>query len=111
MAKFEVYQGKDENYYFRLKAGNGEIILSSEGYTSESACRDGIDSVKVNATTDEQYDRKESSNGKYYFNLVATNKEIIGKSEMYEASSGMENGIASVKENTPEAEVVKIEKQ
>ncbi len=109
MAKFEIYQGKDENYYFRLKAGNGEIILSSEGYTTKSACQDGIDSVKNNALSDEQYERKKSSNGKLYFSLLAENKEIIGKSEMYEVSSGMENGIASVKKNAPEAEVAEIE--
>lgn len=110
MAKFEIYQGKDEKHYFRLKAGNGEIILSSEGYNAKSSCQNGIDSVKNNASSDEQYERKESSNGKRYFNLLAENKEIIGKSEMYEASSGMENGIASVKKNASEAEVIEIEK-
>ena len=48
-AKFEVYKdGKDE-YRFRLKAANGEIIASSEGYSSKDACMNGIASVKKNA--------------------------------------------------------------
>ena len=48
--KFEVYEGKDGQWYFRLKAGNGEIIArGSEGYTTKAACLKGIDSVKRNA--------------------------------------------------------------
>lgn len=108
MTKFEIYQGKDEKYYFRLKANNNEIILASEGYNSKSACQNGVASVKNNASLDEQYKREESSNGKSYFNLVAKNNEIIGKSEMYESHSGMEKGIASVKKNAPGAEVIEI---
>lgn len=47
--KFEVYKDKKEQYRFRLKAGNGEIIASSEAYTSKDACMNGIESVKKNA--------------------------------------------------------------
>ena len=39
------------------------------------------------------------------FVLTATNGQTIGKSEMYSRSSGMENGIASVKKNGPDAQV------
>ena len=50
MAKFEVYQsGKKNEYRFRLKTKNGQIILSSEGYTPRAACINGIDSVALNA--------------------------------------------------------------
>ncbi|GBF49377.1 hypothetical protein LPTSP4_08880 [Leptospira ryugenii] len=48
-AKFEVYQDKKGEYRFRLKAGNGEVIASSEGYSSKQACLQGIESVKKNA--------------------------------------------------------------
>ncbi len=48
-AKFEVYKDNNEEYRFRLKAANGEIIASSEGYSSKSACLNGIESVKNNA--------------------------------------------------------------
>ena len=105
--KFEIFQneGKDK-VYFRLKAGNGQIILSSQGYASKAGCKNGIESVKKNAVNDSSFERKESANGKFFFNLIAANKQIIGSSQMYAAKSGMENGIASVMKTAPEAEVV-----
>lgn len=106
MGKFVIKTGTNGQYYFSLKAENGQKILSSEGYKTKTACQNGIDSVKANAKDDSKYDRKTSTNGKYYFNLKATNGQIIGTSEMYENSSGMENGIASVKSNAPGASVV-----
>ena len=48
-AKFEVYKdGKDE-YRFRLKAANGEIIAVGEGYKTKQGCINGIESIKKNA--------------------------------------------------------------
>lgn len=109
MGKFEVYEGKSSKFYFRLKAGNGQIILASQGYKSKTAAKCGIRSVKSNAVKDEQFDRKESKDGKHYFNLVARNKEIIGSSEMYNSKSSMENGIKSIGKNAPEAETFDVE--
>ena len=103
-AKFVLKKSKDQ-FMFNLKAGNGEIILTSERYTSKSGAKNGIKSVRENSQYDEQFERKESSNGKYYFVLKAKNHEPIGKSEMYNSKSSMENGIESVKENAPEAEI------
>lgn len=105
MGKFVISKRKNGEYQFNLKAGNGQIILGSEGYTTKSACENGIESVKKNAPIDERYDRKESSNGKPYFNLKATNGQIIGSSEMYESIASRENGIESVKKNAPDASV------
>ena len=105
MAKFEVYQDTRSEFRFRLKANNGQTILVSEGYSDKSGCMNGIESVRKNSQDDSKYDRKKSSNGKHYFNLKASNGQIIGTSEMYESSSGMENGIASVKTNAPTATV------
>lgn len=105
MAKFEVYQDSRSEFRFRLKANNGQSILASEGYSAKSGCMNGIESVRKNSQDDSKYDRKKSSNGKHYFNLKASNGQIIGTSEMYESSSGMENGIASVKTNAPTATV------
>lgn len=47
--KYELYTDKGGEYRFRLKAKNGEIIATSEGYTTKAACENGIDSVKKNA--------------------------------------------------------------
>ncbi|MFD2603505.1 YegP family protein [Flavobacterium suzhouense] len=105
MGKFVISKRKNGEYQFNLKASNGQVILGSEGYTTKSACENGIDSVKKNAPDDDRYDRKESSTGKPYFNLKAGNGQIIGSSEMYESVAARENGIESVKKNAPEASV------
>lgn len=108
MGKFEITKRKNGEFQFNLKAGNGQIILTSEGYVTKANCNKGIESVKKNSVTDERYERKVAKNGKHYFNLKATNGQVIGTSEMYETESGMENGIASVKKNAPDAEIVDL---
>ncbi len=105
MGKFVVSTRKNGEFQFNLKAGNGQVILSSEGYTTRAACDNGIESVKKNAPDDKRYDRLEAKNGKHYFNLKAGNGQIIGTSQMYEDKSGMDNGIESVKNNAPDAAV------
>ncbi|CAL1518780.1 YegP family protein [Chitinophaga sp. MM2321] len=99
MSKFVITKSSNGEYRFKLKAGNGEVILVSEGYNSKTGCQNGIDSVKNNASHDERYEKKTSSNAKHYFNLKATNGQVIGTSEMYESAAGRDNGIASVKSN------------
>ncbi|MDQ1087904.1 YegP family protein [Siphonobacter sp. SORGH_AS_1065] len=105
MGKFVIKNRRNGELQFDLKAGNGQTILTSEGYTTKTACLNGIESVKKNASDDSKYERKTSSNGKPYFNLKAGNGQIIGSSEMYESEAGRENGIESVKKNAPDASV------
>lgn len=105
MGKFVITTRKNGEFQFSLKAGNGQEILGSEGYTTKSACENGIESVRKNSQDDGRYDRLESKNGKYYFNLKAGNGQIIGTSEMYESASARDNGIESVKKNAPDATV------
>jgi len=105
MGKFVINKRKNDEFQFNLKANNHQVILTSEGYTTKSNCQNGIESVRTNSKDDSKFDRRMSSNNKYYFNLKATNGQIIGTSEMYEASSGRDNGIASVKSNAPSADV------
>ena len=103
--KFELYEDKAGEFRFRLKAGNGEIILVSEGYKQKASAENGIESVKNNAPEDARYERKETKAGKHMFNLKATNGQVIGTSESYESEAGRDNGIESVKKNAPEARV------
>jgi len=103
--KFELYKDKAGEFRFRLKAGNGENILASEGYKDKSGAENGIASVKKNAADDGNYERKESDSGKFYFNLKAANHQVIGTSQMYESADGRDNGIESVKSNAPDAAV------
>ena len=105
MGKFVISTRKNGEFQFNLKAGNGQVILASEGYTTKASCVNGIESVKKNSQDDARFDRKESTNGKQYFNLKSGNGQIIGSSEMYESTSARENGIESVKKNAPDADV------
>ena len=106
---------------FDLKATNGQVILTSEVYTTEAACLNGIESVRtccaggVEDQTVEGYaevkhpkfEVYEDKAGEYRFRLKARNGEIIGVSEGYKAKESCLNGIESVKSNAPEAEVEK----
>ena len=105
MAKFEIYKDKKGEFRFNLKAANGQTILSSQGYSSIGTCENGIESVRTHSQDDNKYERLTAKNGSPYFNLKAANGQVIGNSEMYSGTSGMENGIASVKKNAPDATV------
>lgn len=104
--KFVVSRGNDKEYYFTLKAGNGEVILSSQGYKAKSDCLNGIESVKKNARQEARFEVKKSSDGRDYFVLTATNGQTIGKSQMYKSESGCSNGVASVGRSASDAETV-----
>ena len=99
MGKFVISKAKNGEFVFNLRADNGQSILTSEMYTTKAACSNGIDSVRKHCSDDNRYERKVSANNKHYFNLKASNGQVIGKSEMYESPAGMENGIASIKKN------------
>ncbi len=101
--KFEIKKSKSDKFHFNLKAGNGQIILSSEMYDGKPACLNGIESVKKNAVDDKRFEKRESSKGDPYFILKAGNGQEIGRSEMYSSMSACDNGIQSVKTNAPDA--------
>lgn len=102
-ACYELFQGTDDQYYFRLKAANGEIILQSEGDQAKQGAETGISSVRVNSPLDERYENRTSVNSKYYFVLKASNEKVIGASQMYTTTQGGDKGIASVKANGADA--------
>ena len=100
---FELKPAAGAQFMFNLKAGNHEVILTSERYATRAGAENGIASVKENAALDERYQRRMSKDNSPYFALVAANGQSIGKSEMYSSSKAMEAGIASVKANAPGA--------
>ena len=103
MGKFVISMRENGEFQFNLQAGNGQTILTSEGYSAKASCESGIESVRKNSQDDSKYDRKESTNGKFYFNLKASNGQVIGSSQMYASLSSSDDGIASVKSNAPGA--------
>ena len=108
MGKFEIKTRKNGEFQFNLKATNGQVILTSEGYKTKASCLNGVESVKKNCQDEKRFEIKEASNGKPYFNLMATNGQIIGSSQMYANTVNMKNGIASVMKNAPEAPIVDL---
>ena len=125
MGKFVIRNTKT-GVKFDLKAGNGEIIATSEVYASQAACKNGVESVRKNAPVAavedqtvegfavEKHPKFEiytDKAGEFRFRLKATNGQIIAVSEGYKAMAGCKNGIESVKKNAPEAAVMVEEAQ
>lgn len=104
-ARYELKTTHDGRIYFLLKAGNGEVVLSSQTYTSRTSARNGIESVRKNAPHDERFERRTSLGGQHYFVLHAANKQVVGESQMYTSIRAMEEGIRVVKAAAPDAEV------
>ena len=102
---FELKTAKDGQTYFNLKAGNHEIILTSEMYKSRASAENGIESVQKNSPDEARYEIKEQKSGKPYFILKAANGQEIGRSEAYESNAALENGIESVKKNGSTADI------
>ena len=108
---------------FDLKAGNGEVIATSEVYSTEAACMNGVESVRTNsgaAVEDQTVENYETVKhpkyevyvdkaGEFRFRLKASNGEIIGKSEGYKAKASAKKGIASIAKNAPDAPIVVVE--
>ena len=123
MGKFAVKTVKT-GIKFDLKAGNGEVIASSEVYSSDAACRKGIESVRRNAVeakledqtvedfakvTHPKFELYVDKAGEFRFRLKAKNGEIIAVSEGYKSKASCLNGIESVRRNAPEAEIFFVE--
>ena len=121
MGKFVVKEVKT-GFKFDLKAGNGEVIATSEVYTSEQGCLNGIESVRKNAVeakledqtvenfetvTNPKFEVYVDKAGEFRFRLKARNGQIIATSEGYVAKDGCLNGIDSIRRNAPDAEVTK----
>ncbi len=102
-AKYDLKKSKNEQFYFNLKAGNGEIILTSEMYKAKDGALNGIESVRKNSSEEARYEIRQSVKDEPYFVLKAANGQVIGKSEMYSSDVAAKKGIASVKKNGPEA--------
>lgn len=108
---FEIYQDKGGEFRFRLKDSNGQNILASEGYKAKSGCTNGVESVKKNGSDEKRFERKETSAGKFMFNLRAGNNQIIGTSTSYASAADRDAGIESVKNDAANATVVDLTAQ
>lgn len=104
--QFRLFRGNRGQYYFNLTAKNGQVVLTSEGYSAKAGAKNGIKSVKECSKRTTLYERKTAKNGKYYFVLTSPNGQTIGKSQMYASASSRANGIRSVTANAGRAQIV-----
>ena len=125
MGKFKIKQAKNGSPMFNLKAGNGEVIATSEVYTSLDACKNGVASVQKNAPIANVEDQTKADfetqknprfevyadkRGEFRFRLKAANGQIIATGEGYKKLPSCKNGIKSIVKNAPEAKIEKLEK-
>lgn len=96
---FELDRSESGRYHFVLKAGNHEVILSSETYESRAAAENGIASVQKNSPDAGRYERRTAKDGRFYFTLKAANHQVIGTSQMYRSEAARDGGIDSVQRN------------
>lgn len=96
---FEIKKAKNDEFYFVLKAHNGEVILQSETYKAKPSAKNGIASVQKNCESADRFEKKETKNGKFSFNLKAANHQVIGSSETYNTAAARDAGVKSVMKN------------
>ena len=122
MGKFEIKETKT-GFVFNLKAGNGQVIATSQVYKSKPTCKKGIESVRKNCAVQVEdqtvegfevlkhpkYEVYNDKAGEFRFRLKAANGEIIASGEGYTTRKACLNGIASIGKNAPEAEVFEVE--
>lgn len=104
--KFEVYKDKSGEFRFRLKAGNNQNVLSSEGYKTRASCLNGIESVKKNCANAKRFEMHATPGGKYRFKLTSPNGQTVGVSQNYNSDSGCRNGIKAIARAAEGATVV-----
>jgi uncharacterized protein YegP (UPF0339 family) len=102
-AQYLLHPAGTAQFHWDLKAGNGEVILSSQMYASKQNAETGIASCRTNSSDDTKFARLMSKDNKPYFVLKAANGEPIGTSQMYASEATRDHGIASCKENGPAA--------
>jgi len=93
--QFDLWQSSDSQFRFHLVAGNKNILLTSEGYTTRTNAIGGVLSVMANAVDPAQYELAQATNGKYFLRLHAANGQLIGFTQLYSSKSSAKRAITS----------------
>ena len=88
---------KDNLFYFQFVNKDGKVVVNSQGYKQKAGCENGIKSVIKHSATDKYYERLTTKGGKFYFNLRASNKEIVCTSTHKATKREMETAIRQLK--------------
>jgi uncharacterized protein YegP (UPF0339 family) len=109
--KFELYKGKDDQFRWRLKAANGQILATAgQGYKDKADAKHGIELIQKAGTDDKiKFDVYEDEKKEFRWRLKAANGQVVAaSSEGYKAKGDAEKAIASIKTNGAKAEVVDV---
>ena len=105
---FELRKSNDGQFYFSLKASGGLTLLTGESHPRKTTAQAGIQSVKANAPLDIRYERKISTDGRYYFTLKATNGEPLGRSLLFGTAGERDAAVEATKRDAPGAQVLDL---
>lgn len=103
--KFEITKSEKGEFYFKLVNAEGKTLVRSEGYNAKASCTGGIESVRKNSTDDKRFDLKTASDGRPYFNLKASNGQIVGTSPMFADEAACAAAVAALKAGAADAAV------
>lgn len=111
IGKFEISKSAADTFMFKLRADNGLVILQSPWHATKAAALAGIEAVRIDVLNDRCFERLVSPLGQPSFILRSSSDQVIGHSQAYSSGSAMENGIASVVRNGPNAVIVDMAPQ
>lgn len=94
-----------EPFSFSFVNNEGEMMVKSENYSAKKNAVNGIESVKKNCQKDDRYELKESKNGKFFFNIKASNGQVVGTSALFASEAARSKAIAELKSDGPDAAV------
>ncbi|MCP5415988.1 MAG: YegP family protein [Chromatiaceae bacterium] len=95
----------EEPYSFTFVNDQGQSVVKSENYKAKKSALGGIESVKKNCTNDDRYEMKESKNGKFFFNIKASNGQVVGTSALFASATERGKAIEELKSSAPGAAV------
>ncbi len=90
-----------EPFTFSFLNSEGASVVRSENYAVKKSCLNGIESVRKNSQTESRYELAESKNGKFYFNLKATNGQVVATSALFASAEQRSDAIAFLKTHAP----------
>ncbi len=96
-AWYDVNRNSKGQVDFTLKGDKGETLLRSEQYEAKASAMNGIASVRNNCGNDARYEAKQSSDGRFFFNLKAGNHQVIGTSPLFKTAAERDACLAAVK--------------
>ena len=105
MGTFIVDKNKDGQYFIKLKAKNGKVILNSLRYLSKSVCKNDIETIRITAKDNIKYEYKKTYDGKFYFRLKSVLGEVLGQSNLFDSAELRDSEIEMVRKIAPNATV------